>query len=97
MVLFKTCPSVSTPVMLGGGMTIENDGFAEISVAAGEAALRGPCTVEHAAGLLHPGPVHAVVKIRRGRLQRGSGPVLSGRHDPGDQLGGIDRRQLAAR
>src|SRR3954451_6754228 len=27
IVLFKTCPSVSMPVMFGGGITIENGGF----------------------------------------------------------------------
>src|SRR5262249_61674128 len=29
IVLFKTWPSVSTPVMFGGGITIENGGFGD--------------------------------------------------------------------
>src|ERR1700726_183376 len=33
MVLLRTCPSVSTPVMLGGGITIENGGLADFASA----------------------------------------------------------------
>src|SRR5687768_10945833 len=33
MVLLRTCPSVSTPVTFGGGMTIEYGGFGEFGSA----------------------------------------------------------------
>src|SRR5438093_9894925 len=41
IVLFKTWPSVSMPVMFGGGITIENAGFEDSGF-----AMKSPCSIQ---------------------------------------------------